>query len=93
VLDEAALGGESTGAGGLAAVVGSEPTPEFAAQVADELSRLLGELRDDPLRQIALLRMEGYRNEEIAARINCSLRSVERKLDLIRKVWTWERPA
>jgi DNA-directed RNA polymerase specialized sigma24 family protein len=93
VLDEAALGGESSGAGGLAAVVGNEPTPEFAAQIADELRRLLAELRDDPLRQVALLRMEGYRNDEIALRMKCSLRSVERKLDLIRQVWTWERPA
>jgi DNA-directed RNA polymerase specialized sigma24 family protein len=93
VLDEAALGGESFGVGGLAAVVGNEPSPEFAAQIADELRRLLGELRDDPLRQIALLRMEGYRNEEIAARLDCSLRSIERKLDLIRQLWTWEKPA
>ena len=36
---------------------------------------------DDELRTIALLRMEGYSNEEIAERLGCGLRTVERKLD------------
>jgi DNA-directed RNA polymerase specialized sigma24 family protein len=33
------------------------------------------------------MRMEGYANEEIAARLDISLRSVERKLEAIRKRW------
>jgi DNA-directed RNA polymerase specialized sigma24 family protein len=93
VLDEAALAEGVSDVIGLAGVIGNEPTPEFAAQVADELRHLLGRLRDAPLRTIALLRMDGYRNEEIAQKLDCSLRSVERKLDLIRKVWQWEESA
>ena len=71
----------------LAQVVGDEPTPEFAALVADECRARLEGLRDDTLRRIALLRMEGYGNEEIAARLGTSLRSVERKIEAIRKRW------
>jgi DNA-directed RNA polymerase specialized sigma24 family protein len=58
--------------------------------VADECRRLLEGLPDDELRTIALLRMEGYSNEQIAERLGCGLRSVERKLDRIRKRWTAE---
>lgn len=64
-----------------------EPNPEFAAQVADECRRLFGLLRDDSLRQTAQLKMEGYTNEEIASRMKCSLRSIARKLELIRRTW------
>jgi DNA-directed RNA polymerase specialized sigma24 family protein len=71
----------------MARVAGAEPTPEFAALVADECRRLLTGLRDDSLRTVALLRMEGYTNDEIAQRLGCSLRTVARKLDLIRGVW------
>jgi DNA-binding CsgD family transcriptional regulator len=31
--------------------------------------------------------MEGYTNEEIAARLDCGVRTVERKLKLIRVLW------
>jgi hypothetical protein len=31
--------------------------------------------------------MEGFSNAEIAAALDCSPRSVERKLDVIRKIW------
>ncbi len=78
--------------GGVACVADSLPTPEFAAQVADECRRLLGRLRDDSLRQVALLRMEGYGNDEIANQVGCSLRSVARKIELIRRTWADEEP-
>ncbi len=67
-----------------------EPTPEFAALVADECRQLLVRLADERQRQIAVLKMEGYTNEEIAQRLGCGLRSVVRKLDLIRKTWLAE---
>jgi DNA-directed RNA polymerase specialized sigma24 family protein len=78
---------DDQGRGGLDQFVGKEPTPAFAAQVADECRRLLSMLRDDKLRQIALLRMEGYSNEQVAERLDLGLRTIERKLDLIRKTW------
>jgi DNA-directed RNA polymerase specialized sigma24 family protein len=67
-----------------------EPTPEFAALMADECRQLLGRLRDDSLRVVANLRLEGYTNEEVAERLGCSLRSVARKLEMIRRTWLGE---
>jgi DNA-directed RNA polymerase specialized sigma24 family protein len=55
--------------------------------VADDLRARLAQLPDDELRQIALLKLEGYTNEEIAARTGDSLRSVARRLVLIRRTW------
>ena len=71
----------------VAAIVGKEPTPEFAAMMADECRNLLQKLDDPRLRDLAVAKMEGYGNEEIARRLGCSLRTVERRLQLIRKEW------
>ena len=76
--------------GAVAGVASGGPTPDFAALVADECGRLLGRLRDDSLRRVALLRMEGYTNEEVARHLGCSLRSVARKVELVRRTWTDE---
>ena len=51
-------------------VVGSEPTPEFAALMAEECGRLLDRLPDGEHRQIAIWKMEGYTNTEIAAKLD-----------------------
>lgn len=72
---------------GLAQIVGAEPSPEFAALVADECARRLQGLPDDSLRQVAVLKMQGYLNEEIATQLGCGLRTVARKLEVIRKAW------
>jgi len=76
----------------LAQLVAQEPTPEFAAMVAEETRRLLGRLEDEQLRQIALDRMEGYTTDEIAERLGCARRTVARRLDLIRQLWSDETP-
>jgi len=72
---------------GLDVLAGSEPTPEFAAMVAEEYQRLLDVLDDDDLRKVAVSRMEGYTSDEIAAQLGCARRTVARRLDLIRKIW------
>jgi DNA-directed RNA polymerase specialized sigma24 family protein len=72
---------------GDACVPSPEPTPEFAALVADECRDLFARLRDDSLRAVARLRMEGYTNLEVSEQLGCSLRTVARKVELIR--WTW----
>ncbi len=65
-----------------------EPTPEFAAQVTEEAERRLQSLGDETLRSIAIWKMEGYTNEEIAGMLNCTPRTVERKLQAIRSNWS-----
>lgn len=42
----------------------------------------------EPLRRVALLKMDGLTNEEIAAEIGLTCRSVERKVERIRKQFT-----
>jgi len=74
----------------LMQVVGAEPTPEFAAQVADEYRRLLDLLGDETLCQVAVWKMEGYGNDEIADQLACSRRTVARKLEAIRIIWSKE---
>jgi DNA-directed RNA polymerase specialized sigma24 family protein len=72
---------------GTLEALGGEPSPALAAQVADECRRLLGLLPSDALREIALWKMEGYTNEEIAARLGCVRFTVDRKLRAIRQIW------
>ncbi len=68
-------------------IIGREPSPAFAAQVAEECRLLLGRLGDPQLQSIAQEKMDGYSNDEIAVRLNCAPRTVERKLRLIRGIW------
>jgi RNA polymerase sigma factor (sigma-70 family) len=75
---------------GMEQVVGDEPTPEFAALVAEEYERLLAKLDDEVLRKVAVWKMEGLTNEEVAERLGCSRRTVARKLDTIRVIWNDE---
>ena len=58
--------------------------------MADECRRLLGVLRDESLRVVARLRMEGYSNKEVAGQLGCSLRTIARKVELIRRSWLTE---
>jgi DNA-directed RNA polymerase specialized sigma24 family protein len=71
-------------------IMGNDPTPDFLAMLDEEFQRLLGMLRDDRLREIVILRLEGYTVAEIAARLGIGLRAVERKLQLIRAKFTSE---
>jgi len=71
-------------------IVGDEPTPDFAAQVTEEYHRLLGLLGDESLCQVAVWKMEGLTNDEIAERLECSRRTVARKLETIRIIWSEE---
>jgi DNA-directed RNA polymerase specialized sigma24 family protein len=73
-------------------LTGGEPDPAFTAQLWDEFAVRLARLDDDESRQVVLLRLQGYDNDEIAQRLGCSGRSVRRRLLVIRRVWE-EEPA
>jgi RNA polymerase sigma factor (sigma-70 family) len=77
---------------GLEQMLSEEPNPEAAAELADECAKLLDRLGDPQLRDIALWKVEGYSNEEIAAKLGCVERSVERKLQRIRILWSGDLP-
>ena len=81
---DAAVEGEQRG---IEAIIGVEPSPEFAFMVVEQLEVLLARLEDSVAREVATMKLEGYANKEIAAKIGCSLRTVERKLWVIRIKW------
>jgi DNA-directed RNA polymerase specialized sigma24 family protein len=92
VVEEAVLFGRGLGdadgsIAGLERIAADGPTPEFAAMMAEECRRLLDALDDESLKQVAVSRMEGYNNDEIADQLGCARRTVARRLDLIRKTW------
>lgn len=91
VLGESALlGGEDASGEGLTDVLSREPTPEEVALFADDYYRFLERLQDPTLRTVALRRLEGRSNQEIAQLLNVSTKTVERKLQLIRTIWSQE---
>jgi DNA-directed RNA polymerase specialized sigma24 family protein len=75
---------------GLEQILSREPTPEFAAQAAEECQRLLGLLGERELEAVALWKMEGYTVEEIAQKMGYVPRSIKRKLRVIRSLWEKE---
>jgi DNA-directed RNA polymerase specialized sigma24 family protein len=73
---------------GIQQVPGDHLTPEFAALCAEALAMRLTSLQHDPtLVEIARDKLSGFTNEEIAQRLDTSLRSVERNLSRIRQIW------
>jgi DNA-directed RNA polymerase specialized sigma24 family protein len=81
------LGNSDHGPAVFAQVLSREPDPEFVAQVADECRHLLEKLQEEELRSLAVWKMEGYTNDELAAKLGRSRATVERKLGLIRGIW------
>jgi DNA-directed RNA polymerase specialized sigma24 family protein len=69
---------------------GDGPSPELLAIMAEEHERLLGLLRDDRLRLVAVLKLLGHSHEEIGQLLGVSVRTVIRKLNLIRDTWDGE---
>jgi RNA polymerase sigma factor (sigma-70 family) len=67
-------------------VIAEEPSPEFAAMMTENVSRLFAVL-DPAQRQVAQGKLEGLENAVIARKLGCSLRTVERKLQVIRRIW------
>jgi DNA-directed RNA polymerase specialized sigma24 family protein len=86
VQGESGFAGADGSPAGPGQILSQEPTPDQAALVAEECRRLLESLGETELRSVALWKMEGYTTEEIAARLGCVPRTVERKLRRIRAI-------
>jgi DNA-directed RNA polymerase specialized sigma24 family protein len=74
----------------LTNMLGREPEPAVVVEAAEECQRLLAQLEDEQLRQVALWKVEGFTNEEIAAQLGRAVSTVERKLARIRCLWEKE---
>lgn len=73
---------------GLQQFGGTIPTPQMMAIIEEEGERLLSALDDEKLRQVALWKLEGFTNDEIAEKLSLTTRSIERKLQRIREKWS-----
>jgi RNA polymerase sigma factor (sigma-70 family) len=79
-------GHAESAAAGIDQLIGNEPTPQFAAQLAEQCRMLLVPLNEE-LRAVARLKLEGYTTQEIADRLTTSPRTIERRLESIRRQW------
>ncbi len=68
-------------------LVSREPTPEFATEFNEICERLFASLIDPGLRELAAFKLEGYTDSEIAQKLNCSRRTVQRRMTMIRRQW------
>jgi DNA-directed RNA polymerase specialized sigma24 family protein len=84
--DSAVPAADDSTPGGFDRFPDDGPSPDEAALLAEEVELLLGRIPDRALRQVAVWKMEGYTNAEIAARMGCSLPTVERRLAIIRQL-------
>jgi DNA-directed RNA polymerase specialized sigma24 family protein len=67
-----------------------KPPPGLEVLANETIEHLLSRLGNAQLRAIAIWKWEGYSNDEIAATLGCSSRTIARKLELIRTTWDEE---
>jgi DNA-directed RNA polymerase specialized sigma24 family protein len=77
--------GADSGTAAVDGLVSREPTPELVAEFVETCELLFQSLNDPALEQVVMLRMDGYTDDEIAQRLNWSRRTVQRRLEIIRR--------
>jgi DNA-directed RNA polymerase specialized sigma24 family protein len=65
--------------------IGNEPTPEMVLMMQESVEQFFSHLGVGQLRDLAGAKLEGYSNAELARRFDCSERTIERRLHLIRE--------
>jgi DNA-directed RNA polymerase specialized sigma24 family protein len=73
---------------GIGGVSGEWMTADLDVELEEACNDLLDQLPDAQLRQIAVMRMDGFLVDEIADRLGLSKRATERRLQLIRRTWS-----
>ncbi len=73
---------------GINEILSKEPTPDNTTCFADAFDHLIDKLRDSTLKTIAIRKLNGHTSEEISADLGMAKRTVDRRLELIRAIWT-----
>jgi DNA-directed RNA polymerase specialized sigma24 family protein len=73
-------------------LAGRDHQPELARLLVEECHERIAALPGPTLRLIATMKLAGRSNDEIRAALDCSLRTVTLKLELIRTLWEVEGP-
>lgn len=63
-----------------------DPGPELLLEIRESIDEWLGLLLPEQ-RDLVRWQVEGYTNAEVAQKLGCSLRSVERHLHAVRAIW------
>lgn len=66
----------------------SEPTPAIEMEMKENIESAIEQLQEADLKTIALMKLDGYTNQEIATQLGRGLSTVERKLRAIRGIWS-----
>ena len=72
----------------LESMIGDDPTPEMVTSMNEAVEELLEVLPDETFRSIALKKLGGDSNREISQSLGVGLRTVERKMGIIRSTWS-----
>ena len=69
----------------LIEAIGNEPSPDMVLMVQEAMEQFFSKLGVGQLKELAVAKLEGYSNAELAQRFECSERTIERRLHLIRE--------
>ena len=75
------------GEAGINGVNGNQMAPDVVAEVSESCAQLLNAIPDEMMRKIVLLKFQGATNGEVASEMRCTRRTIERKLERIRRIW------
>ncbi len=76
---------------GINQVIDDRNLDVMSGQLIQMCEEKLTMLNDDSLREVAILRLEGYSNDEMAEQLHCSRATIKRKLARIREKWSDNR--
>lgn len=65
-----------------------QPTPEMEVEMKENIAAAIEGLQLPELKQIALLKLDGYTHQEIADKLDRGLSTIERKVRSIRDIWS-----
>ncbi len=75
------------GDAGINAIDGNQLTPAVLAEITESCAQLLDTIPDETMKKIVLLKFQGATNGEVATELKCTRRTVERKLERVRRIW------
>ena len=75
------------GDAGINEIDGKRKTADVLAEISESCDQLFAALTDETMKKIVLLKFNGATNVEVAGELKCTTRTIERKLERIRRVW------
>lgn len=75
------------GRAGINDFASNQRSPDELAEISESCGQLLDALPDDTMKMIVLFKFQGCTNSEVANELQCTERTIERKLERIRRIW------